>query len=34
MVQGNEVSTSLEMSKEALKIVLKKVQEETNKMLK
>jgi len=34
MVEGNEVSTSLEMSKEALKIVLKKVQEETNKMLK
>ena len=34
MVEGNEVVTSLEMTKEELKVVLKKVQEETNKMLK
>ncbi|MDT7832805.1 NAD(P)/FAD-dependent oxidoreductase [Flavobacteriaceae bacterium S356] len=34
MVEGNEVSTSLEMSKEELTVVLKRVQEETGKMLK
>ncbi len=33
LVEGNEVPTSLEMSKEELKIVLKKVQEETSKIL-
>lgn len=34
MVEGNEVSTSLEMSKEELEVVLKRIQEETNQMLK
>lgn len=33
MVEGNEVSTSLEMSEEELTVVLKKVREETGKML-
>ena len=34
MVKGNEVSTSMEMTKEELKVVLRKVQEETSKILK
>tara|TARA_R110002073_G_scaffold53840_4_gene138819 strand:+ start:32045 stop:33427 length:1383 start_codon:yes stop_codon:yes gene_type:complete len=34
LVEGHEVSTSLEMSKEELQIVLEKVKEETNRILK
>lgn len=34
MVKGNEISTSMEMKKEELEVVLKKVQEETGKILK